>query len=301
MIHRSDFIMKEGEFPFDIFDAYGAKRPIEDNPVIHRHDCLEINYIVSGKGYYLFDDHKYELQPGDIYVINNQEYHMAYNTGDLHLIVIVFNEDLVWNGSQTDYMYLKAFFDRKENDFPFLKAEMSVTSEISSFIMNMYKEWKEKKPGYRILVKADLLKILGLIYRHYEETERFENLRSHPLGNHHSIIRVVDHINAHYNESIRLKDMAGMVHMSENYFSGIFSETMQVPFSRYILQKRLKEACILLRTTEISVTDIALQTGFESISYFNKAFKKSYGMAPGAYRLRDEDSIISQDNFTKKS
>jgi len=297
MIHTKDQVIRESEFPFRIFDAYGKQDSPLETPIVHRHDCLEINYVVSGRGYYLFDDKKYELQAGDIYVINNREYHMAYNTGDLHLIVVVFNADLVWNGSQTDYMYLKAFFERNDKESPFLKADLPVAGEIASLILNIYKEWKEKKPGYRIMVKADLLKILGMIYRHYEEMERFESHRSHPWGNHHSIIRVVDHINTHFREHLTLKEMAGMVHMSENYFSGIFSETMQMPFSRYVLGKRLQEACVLLKTTDRSITDIALNTGFDSVSYFNKAFKKNYRMSPGMYRANQK----SADDSTKES
>ena len=82
MLRTHSQIIHKTEFPFNIYDAHGLSASQLDNPTIHRHDCLEINYVVSGKGCYLFDEQRYDLHPGDIYIINNQEYHMAYNTGE---------------------------------------------------------------------------------------------------------------------------------------------------------------------------------------------------------------------------
>lgn len=78
--------------------------------------------------------------------------------------------------------------------------------------------------------------------------------------------------------------MAKIVHMSENYFSSIFREVMQIPFSKYVLEKRLNQAGMLLKTTDLHITAVASQTGFDNISYFNRVFKRKYELSPGKYR-----------------
>lgn len=289
MLRRKDTVIQDNEFPFDIFDATGAP-VIHGEPAMHNHDCLELNYVISGRGYYLIDGKKYELHPGDICILNNQEYHMGISTHDLMLKVLVFNVDLVWNGSQLDYMYLKAFFECKDTESRFLSADLEVNSSLTDLFFEIEKEWKEKKPGYRIVIKADLMKMLGIIYRHYEESRVLENNNLRSWHNYHSVITAVDYINTHYQDQILLQDVADMVHMSKNYFSAVFSEIMQIPFKKYVMEKRLRQACILLRTTELSVTDIALETGFDSVSYFNKAFKNAYEKTPGNYRTEMKTS-----------
>ena len=297
MIYAKDDVIQKNEFPFDIFNGNGQNNHLPSEKItVHNHDCLEINYVVHGGGYYLIGNNKYELHTGDICLINNQEYHMAMNTGMLMLKVIVFNADLIWNGSQMDYMYLKAFFERKENYEPFFKAGGDIAEAVTPIIFALDKEWREKKPGYRILIKADLMKMLAMIYRYYQESESFDDQAKPPWKNYHCVTQAVDYINSHYQERLTLGGMAEMVHMSENYFSTVFREVVQMPFSKYVLEKRLDHACMLLKTTNIHITAVALQSGFENISYFNRVFKKKYGGSPGRYR---SDKKILEESAIK--
>ena len=54
--------------------------------------------------------------------------------------------------------------------------------------------------------------------------------------------------------------------------------------STYIIRKRLKHACMLLSTTDNSIIEFALDSGFENVPYFNRTFKKHIGIMPGEYR-----------------
>lgn len=296
MIYATDTVIGRSEFPFDMFEGSGQPESTPlDHLKLHNHNCLEINLCVHDGGCYLIGNQKYELHTGDICIINNQEYHMAVNRGGLLLKVIVFDPDLVWTGSRTDYLYLQAFFERKESNPPFLPAELPITKEITPILSEIEREWTEKKPGYQLLIKADLLKFLARIYRYYVEAESLMDGRQRSWQNHHSIVEAVDYINTHFSEPLSLGQMAEMVHMSQHYFSGVFSQVMHMPFSRYVLERRLTQAGMLLKTTDQSVTEIALATGFGTISYFNQMFKKKYGMTPGMYRKNYQG--ISQDNI----
>ena len=77
-----------------------------------------------------------------------------------------------------------------------------------------------------------------------------------------------------------------MAHMSESHFSAEFRKITRLSFSKYILEKRLQRACALLTSSPAAVTEIALQCGFNTISYFNRAFKNRFGVSPVEYRSR---------------
>ncbi|MFQ9985893.1 MAG: helix-turn-helix transcriptional regulator, partial [Lachnospiraceae bacterium] len=72
--------------------------------------------------------------------------------------------------------------------------------------------------------------------------------------------------------------------MSPSYLSAYFSSVMKMRIFDYIEQVRVNHARLLLRSTELSVLEVALQSGFRSSSYFNRVFKKIMGMTPGQYR-----------------
>lgn len=299
MIYTTDDVIRQGDFPFDIFEGSGepADTPPEHRR-LHNHNCLEINLCLKESGCYLIGGERYELHTGDICIINNQEYHMAVNQGGLLLKVLVFDPVLVWTGCKTDYLYLQAFFERGETRPPFLLAGQPITREITALLKEIEKEWEDKKPGYQLLIKADLLKLLARIYRYYVEAEPLGDDGNCSWKNHHSIVEAVDYINAHFSQPLTLGQMARRVHMSEHYFSGIFSRVMHMPFSRYVQERRLSQAGMLLKTTDRSVTEVAMMTGFGSVSYFNQSFKKKYGVAPGVYRKKDQEHAKTEKTTT---
>lgn len=284
MIRINPKIAVDAEFPFDIYEAHGQPPAPETTAVIHRHDCLEINYVVSGEGYYLFENQKYILHPGDVFVISSKYYHMCFSTANLKLKVLVFKADLVWNGNSLDYLYLKPFFEQGDQIAPFLPAHLPISRTAAGLIQNLHQEWTQKHPGYQLLIKADLLRLLGLIYRHYEEIESFDPHGIHSWKNYHSIVRAVDYINTHYQEHLSLKEMAELVYLSEQHFSSLFNKVMGIPFSKYVLEKRIHQACILLKTTDKPVTQVATDVGFDSLSYFNRVFKRDKKLSPSQYR-----------------
>lgn len=83
---------------------------------------------------------------------------------------------------------------------------------------------------------------------------------------------------------IRREDLAQLVNFSTSYLGKIFKEQEGISLTDYILSQRLKMAKYLLKVTELSVTDIALRTGFTYHSYFTRYFKKATSYTPLQYR-----------------
>ena len=83
---------------------------------------------------------------------------------------------------------------------------------------------------------------------------------------------------------ISVADIAATVDFSESHFMRYFKETMGTSFVDYLRDYRLTMASRLLTTSDSAILDIASETGFDNLSYFNRVFKKKYGMTPRQFR-----------------
>ncbi|KAF4325745.1 hypothetical protein G195_000708, partial [Phytophthora kernoviae 00238/432] len=95
---------------------------------------------------------------------------------------------------------------------------------------------------------------------------------------------VVRHLNENYHQSLALPEVAAMFRISPHYLSRLFKQTTGFTFSDYLNLLRVKEAQRLLRESEDSITEIALQAGFSNFSHFGKMFKRTVQVSPRTYR-----------------
>ena len=91
-------------------------------------------------------------------------------------------------------------------------------------------------------------------------------------------------IQQNYNKQISLVDIAASVNVSKSTALNIFKQFINDTPVNYLLSYRLKKAANMLKATENKIDYIALETGFEYESYFNRRFKQCYGITPGQYR-----------------
>jgi len=91
-------------------------------------------------------------------------------------------------------------------------------------------------------------------------------------------------IEDHSNEEITLKTVASVAGMSANYFSEKFSEVTGIHFVEYVARTRIERARKLLQAPNLRVNEVAFQTGFQSLSQFNRVFRRIEGRAPREYR-----------------
>ena len=92
------------------------------------------------------------------------------------------------------------------------------------------------------------------------------------------------YIHQNYTSNISLALVAGQVHLNATYFSTLFKKETGVSFTHYINDMRINGAKHLLSSTNGSILEVAIATGFEDQSYFCKVFKRATGITPGQYR-----------------
>ena len=139
----------------------------------------------------------------------------------------------------------------------------------------------EKKEGktYPLLIKAGILKLFACLMeqsvpqKQTRKTETADRMK-----------QVLSYIGDHYREALTLEELAGQCGLCQGHFCRMFRQyTLKNPV-QYINTVRLDAAAQLLRTTDRKVLDIALDTGFNSVSYFTGVFRDYVGVTPTVYR-----------------
>lgn len=132
------------------------------------------------------------------------------------------------------------------------------------------------------LVMEIIHKVLGAVTDYTPDPQINERLKRNHLT---TIERAKEYITANFTNDISLLELAGHCFVSPFHFSRVFKTFTGSSPHQFLLAIRLQHAAMLLRTTAIPVADIAFSSGFNSIEYFNAAFRRKYHEPPGSFRL----------------
>jgi AraC family transcriptional regulator len=155
--------------------------------------------------------------------------------------------------------------------------------QIESIGLMLLSELQQDHLGGRLYVES-LANVLAVhLLRQYSATE--PRLFIHKGGlPERQVLQVLDYIHDHLERDIKLADLAALLGMSQFHFSYLFKQSIGTSPHQYLLQQRVERAKKLLKKTDRSITEIALECGFNSHSHLSKQFRQLAGMTPTAYR-----------------
>lgn len=230
----------------------------------------QLVYIIKGEG--TFNSHsgkKVRITAGTIILLFPKEWHLYHPDPK-----IGWSE--LWVGFKGINMD-----KRVENGF-FSKESPTFNIGISLTIINQYHEIfkiiKSQKSGFQQLVTGMILNILGNIY--YKNQNK--NVLSNPKIE--KIQHAIQIMKEHAEKDIPPKSIAESLNISYSWFRKMFKEYTGLSPNQYLLQAKLIRSKELLVSSMLSVSDIAYQLGFESISQFSAFFKQKEGINPSSFR-----------------
>ena len=121
---------------------------------------------------------------------------------------------------------------------------------------------------------------LGDFQRKYleEQVKRYENDTIRPVR------RAKEYIQTHFSEPLTLEEVSEMVGLSTAYFSALFKKTEGEGFAKYLINVRMEQAKLLLRESNLPVTEICRKVGYNDPKHFTHTFEKAAGVKPSTYR-----------------
>jgi AraC-like DNA-binding protein len=124
-------------------------------------------------------------------------------------------------------------------------------------------------------------------------TEESEEVNMQPVDvrNPSKVEQMAIFVASNYRDSIQIKEIAEAVDLHPDYATALFKKTFGITLSDYLADNRISHAQRMLAATHARITDIAYESGYNSISRFNASFKKSCGCTPRQYRKNHRPSV----------
>lgn len=248
---------------------------------VHWHDELEIIYVKSGFLTVNISGENYIGKPGDAFVVSPGNLHfMGSQTGTVDYFTFLF--PLKYIAFRTDDMLDDKLIEPLNSGHLMISPEIKDTvKEQCEQLARVYAaeiDKSESKITNQIKKKIILLQFI------HELWKKGFIVENDTTGRNTVEKEMVSYIQQNYTGKILLREFGEQFHLSEKYISRYFKEHFHITLSQYVTYLRLEHAKQMLQETDISVTEVAMQSGYQNISYFIRSFKKTYGVSPLKYR-----------------
>lgn len=246
---------------------------------LHWHPEHEILYMQSGTLHLRLNDTFYPLKAGDTVFFPGGTIHSAEPKDCRYTCILVNLPEMMKksdacmefvNRIQNGTVRVRTLLDHGDGQFAELCEKMIALDQ-------------QRPDGYPFLMKGLIFSFFGTVLNQkcYAEGETAERSWKILSGRMKPAIR---HMETNYSATIRLDELAQLVNMTPNYFCKCFRDvTGQTPIG-YLMRYRLTRAQYALKTTDLTVTETALECGFNDVSHFIRMFREIYGVTPKQYR-----------------
>ncbi len=251
----------------------------------HIHESFEILYCVQGGFRLTLGGREYSLRVGDLALVDPLEIHTTQSLSeeDNLYYVLKFAPEVLYSADQPLFemnpliTYLRLGHSHQK---VFLARELS-EGGMECAIERIFDEYHRKEYAYALAIRTIISGLFLWILRKWHQDNPTEELDSAAAG---QLGKALSFMEANYAQEITMRDAARECDMSYTAFSRFFSKYAQKGFAEALTQLRVKKSMLLLASTDLSVTDIAMQTGFSTTSYFIQRFKVHSGVTPRQFR-----------------
>lgn len=273
---------QDESFPF--FIQFGEH---EESMYLHGHDAyLELVIVLSGHAVHVVDGERYAIEKGDVFVIGEETEHGYDDPADFRICNIMFRRrfldlsalDIAGTPGFQALFVLEPQRSRDTGFTSHLKLLPADQHRIDGMLERLHAEYHGQAPGWQTMVRAEFLRLLVTLSRLYDTSR---------IGSNAGIVKLAPalaYIEAHFREELAISGLAALSHYSERQFLRLFKEVTGCLPLQYITRLRLQAACVLLKDTDLTVTEIAGRCGYTDSGYFSRLFQREYGVSPRRYR-----------------
>lgn len=268
-----------GEFPIAFYHV-DKSHPRYEMP-FHWHKEFEIVRILEGSFSLTLDNTEITAHAGESVFIPGGAVHGGIPMNCIYEC-LVFDLDILFLHGDSFRSYLKKIKHQEIVVHPLITSQVP---SIFSAIGRLFTSFISQRPGFELLVLGSLFEVLGLIFaeKHYEQNlssdgaiyKRNKHLKS-----------VLEYIENNYASNITLQQLSQIAGMSPKYFCRYFQAISHKTPMDYLNYYRIERSCSLLCTTDLPVTSIAYDCGFNDCSYYIKLFKRYKHITPKQYQLQ---------------
>lgn len=250
----------------------------------HGHSDLEIGILLEGKITLNLEHIQYELEKGNIYIINRYQIHSFFSTDQDNLILAFQIHSDLYRKLNEKLKYIH--FEQN------VLKEGELFAQISELLFSCADCYFSEKSFYEVKTSSLFLDALYSLLEKGNYTISSEREYHNVQNNTHRINRITEYISEHYQEPISLQNIADMENISICHASHFISRTLGMSFQEYLNNIRFDRALKLLTQTDLNILDICMETGFSSSRYLNQMFEKKLGCSVKEFKKKKDKPAL---------
>ncbi|MBS5934997.1 MAG: helix-turn-helix domain-containing protein [Clostridiales bacterium] len=248
----------------------------------HWHTALEIIMPYHNSYTIIVDDTSHTIREGELFLIAPGTIHQlqAPSSGERLILLIDYSQICNVNGMNALLPYLRPYvlINYEESKQTLQTLQKSINA--------IYQEYVQPSPYKEASLKALIIQFFVSIGRYkMNATEKFPGIAITKQYEYiEKFMQICDYITAHCTENLTVDELAVIAGFSKFHFIRLFKQFTNVTCYEYLIQKRIELAERLLIEPNLTITQVALQSGFGSLSSFNRVFKVSKNCTPTEYK-----------------
>ncbi len=257
----------------------------------HRHDGVEIVFVLSGSGVNFLDGRPFPIIAGDLYVVNRGAVHSFYSNNELTFYNLLFSFSIFSRREQEEFRAIPEFNRffapalSEASGFDKLSLAPLPAGRLKELFEGLNRELHSSATGGNLGARATLMLLIVELCRCAAAPA---SLLAEAGDNHFSsLTRIIDFLNANFRRPLDLDELAAAAGLSPTYVGEFFRTRTGIPLVKHLTTLRIDEARRLFtRRPEWNITEIAARCGFEDSSYFTRVFRSATGETPRQYRKK---------------
>lgn len=250
----------------------------------HWHTEFEFVYVETGTVYFGISDKQFALSEGQGVFINSKILHRYFSQGNAIVPNFVLMPYFI--AAQDSLIYQKYVLPIMASpmDYQIFSQDIPWQAEVLSLMREMMAA-QEKASDVELVNSYLIQKIWHILYQN-TDVEYMGKKENYSASSQARLQLMMQYIHQKFAYNISLSDIADQAKVSKSTALNLFHRYLSISPVTYLVNYRLQEAAKLLASTEKKVTVISKDTGFDSVDYFCKAFKKYYKLTPTEYRKK---------------
>lgn len=273
---------QHGTADFPAAYYYVDKDHAQYNMPFHWHKEWEIIRVLQGELLLHADGEKFLSGPGDILLLRDGMLHGGTPINCIYEC-LVFDLHSLFRDTNSVKKYLRPIYRSQLLTQVYYRAAQTPVSPIIDELLGAFRTAPGNTDVHELLTIGNISRLFAVILQNRYFTDSPGEIQD-CTRKISQVKPVLEYIEAHFSSPLTLAELSSTAGMSPKYFCRFFhSITQQTPME-YVNYYRIEKAASLLCSTDMKVTSVSLECGFNDSSYFVKAFKKYKKMTPGQYR-----------------
>lgn len=252
----------------------------------HFHTFFEAFYVYEGTCTHEVNGKKTFMRMGDFCMIPPGVSHSLSVQDQSIIIVMLMSSDVIENVFRNpvfhrDTMLSRFFVEnlRYASQGTYLTCHTGNDKDIRDLLIQMMLESENRYAEFDTVLTAMFSIFFGKLIRHYDRTFELSSASAKEKQALEFIIYIQDN-----HRKVTLSDVARHFHISDEYASRQIKSTTGKTFTEIVLESRMKHAVTLLESSNMGISEISYEVGYENVENFIKSFRKKYGLTPSQYR-----------------